>query len=344
MSVKRRFYLSIVLCVFSAAAAFGQRTDTVYLYNGDRITGEIKYLRDNKLSFKTDRAGTIAIEWPSVTRIYSANYFDVVTTTNQRIYGRLLYGKTAGTVLVELGSFIEEKSLHQIVGIDPIKSGFFQQLTGTINLSASYTKANENLQLNGGFDVVHRTRKYQNGLKANTVITSNQNQEESQRSEAQYSFKRMYSSPWFVASALSYQRNTELNMDARYQLFGGGGYFFVRKPGKDFSATTGLSGNTERSIYEPITYTQNLEYVAALRFHQFKFRDPQIDILASIGTFTSLNVPGRFRFDMEVVFLWELFNDFKWNVTFYNNFDNKPPGGEGALNDWNVLTGITYTL
>lgn len=336
------FILGLFLVLTSAVQA--ARTDTVYLYNGDRITGEIKYLRDNKLSFKTDRAGTISVEWPSVTRIYSNSYFDILTTSNERLFGRLLYADSAKSVVIELGSFSVTKSLIDIVAIDPVKSGFLNQLTGTISLSGSYTKSNKNLQLNGGFDIAHRTRKYQNGIKANTVITSNDNQDQTQRTDASYSVNRLFNSPWFVAGALSYQRNTGLNINARYQLFGGGGYFFLLKPGKDFSATTGISANYEESYEEPITYTQNLEYAAAIRYHQFKFRNPQFDILTSLITYTSLNVPGRFRFDLEVVFLWEIFNDFKWNVTFYNNFDSKPPGGDGVANDWNLLTGITYTL
>ena len=332
------------LLLVSIGSLWAARTDTVYLYNGDRITGEIKYLRDNKLNFKTDRAGTINIEWPSVKRIYSNSYFDILTTSNERLFGRLLYGDSARSVIIELGSFSVTKNLIDIVTIDPVKSGFLNQLTGTISISASYTKSNKNLQFNGGFDITHRTRKYQNAIKANTVITSNDNQDQTQRTDASYSVRRMFNSPWFVAGALSYQRNTGLNINARYQLFGGGGYYFLLKPGRDFSGTTGISANSEESYEEPITFTQNLEYVAALRFHKFKFRDPQFDIYSSLVTYTSLNVPGRFRYDLEVVFLWEFFSDFKWNVTFYNNFDNKPPGGDGVANDWNLLTGITYTL
>lgn len=339
-----RLFVYILFLFGSILSAMAARTDTVYLYNGDRITGEIKYLRDNKLSFKTDRAGTIAIEWPSVSRIYSANYFDVVTSSNQRAFGRLLFAEKEGVVILELGSFSEEHNLYDIVSIDRIKSGFFEQLSGTISLSVNFTKANENLQINGGFDITHRSRKYQNGFKANTIVTNNQTSEQTQRSDASYSFQRVYNSPWFLASSLSYQSNTELNMKSRYQVFGGGGYYFLRKPGKDFFASTGLSYNMETSIEEPITETQNVEYVAGIRFHQFKFREPQIDILANVNTYTSLNVQGRFRFDAELTFLWELFADFKWNVTFYNNFDNKPPGGGESLNDWNVLTGLTYTL
>jgi len=330
------------LCL--AGSAFAARTDTVYLYNGDRITGEIKFLLDNKLSFKTDHLATLSIEWPSVRRICSNNYFDILTSSNERIFGRLLFAANPDSVIIELGSTSITKALADIVGIERVKSGFFRQISGTISLGVNYTNANENLQLNSSIELTQRSRKYQNNLSGNTVITNNANQNQTERSQLTYSLYRLYSSPWFIASAVSYQRNTELNMQARYQLFGGAGYFFVRKPGKDLSVTSGLSANQERSISEPASSTQNIEYVAAMRLHQFKFHEPQFDILTSIVTYTSLNTPGRFRFDFQVQLLWEIVNNFKWNISFFNNFDNKPPGGSEVLNDWNIITGLTYTL
>ncbi len=118
----------------------------------------------------------------------------------------------------------------------------------------------------------------------------------------------------------------------------------MRKPSQEFYGVAGMAGNREQSETEPISTTENLEIVASLNFHQFKFRNPQFDVLANVNTFTSLTVPGRIRVDAEVKVLWEIFNDFKWNITFYNNFDRKPPGSDSPSNDWNISTGITYTL
>ena len=43
------------LLLVSIGSLWAARTDTVYLYNGDRITGEIKYLREPPRSFSTNR-------------------------------------------------------------------------------------------------------------------------------------------------------------------------------------------------------------------------------------------------------------------------------------------------
>lgn len=336
---------SILLLLFLVAMHLAaERIDTVFLYNGDRITGEIKFMHDNKLSYKTDRAGTIAIEWPSVTKIYSRNFYDIVTVSGQRLFGSLNYGNSPGTVIVIIGASSVEKNLADIISIDRVKTKFFDQLSGTIFLNVNYAKANENLQFNTGFDITHRSKRYVNSITGNVLITSTASSSQSQRNDAIYSLQRLYGTRWFATTSLAYQRNTELNIASRYLLFGGGGLYVIRKASQEFYVVTGLSGNREQSIEEPVTRTANAEYVLAVRFHQFKFRDPQFDIMATINSYTSFNVPGRIRLDAELKLSWEIFTDFKWNITFYNNYDRKPPGGESPSNDWNISTGLTYTL
>ena len=49
------------LLIFVAPILHG--ADTVILDNGDRLTGELQTLEEGKLSFKTDYAGTLSIDW-----------------------------------------------------------------------------------------------------------------------------------------------------------------------------------------------------------------------------------------------------------------------------------------
>ena len=331
---------------FSGLQVFAVRSDTVHLKNGDRITGEIKFMADNKLSFKTDRAGTISIEWPEVNRIYSNNYFDIMLSNSERLYGSIQYADSAGYMIVKLGTDKQTKKIASVISIERIKTNFWQRLSGSISLSASYAKANENLQLNGSFDISHRTLKQVHQLAASSVLTQSIGTDLSQRTTASYNIKLIHNTRVFTSFAAMYEKNTQLNINYRTTLFGGAGTYFTRKPTREFYGITGLAGNREQSITEPINETSNLEFVIQGSYHQFKFRDPQIDILTDFTTYTSLSNLGRFRFSYELKILWEIFNDFKLNITFYDNFDNRPPGSEtGAVNnDWSILTGITYTL
>ena len=79
----------IILLVSASQAVQAERTDVIYLQNGDRITGEIKSLFRGKLEFKTDHMGTVFIEWDDIREIVSTTGHAVELTNGQRFYGPL---------------------------------------------------------------------------------------------------------------------------------------------------------------------------------------------------------------------------------------------------------------
>ena len=64
----------------------GPKTDTVYLYNGDRITGEIKRFEYGVLFFKTDGMGTLNIEFDRIRTFYSTHQFTIQTSSGLRFF------------------------------------------------------------------------------------------------------------------------------------------------------------------------------------------------------------------------------------------------------------------
>ena len=64
-------WLFPLLLVIAGSNALAQKTDKVYLKNGDIITGEIKSMKLAMLSFKMDGPGTISIKWEEVVGLKS---------------------------------------------------------------------------------------------------------------------------------------------------------------------------------------------------------------------------------------------------------------------------------
>ena len=70
-------YTRIYICVFALIGgsflfllpAQAQKNDTVYLYNGDRITGELKKFEYGLLFLKTDAMQTVNIEYDRISRL-----------------------------------------------------------------------------------------------------------------------------------------------------------------------------------------------------------------------------------------------------------------------------------
>ena len=83
-------YLTFLsVCTFVAPAHARDKTDIIWLANGDRFTGEIKQLLHGKLQLKTDSAGTLSIEWDDIARIESNFQFQFERTDGTRITGRI---------------------------------------------------------------------------------------------------------------------------------------------------------------------------------------------------------------------------------------------------------------
>ena len=63
--------------------------DTVYLKNGDRLTGTIKELDRGKLRIKTITMDTVYVNWVDVASVDSSTYLRIARTDGSFSYGRV---------------------------------------------------------------------------------------------------------------------------------------------------------------------------------------------------------------------------------------------------------------
>ena len=80
--------LAGLFLLLGAGTAEAQK-DSVWIRNGDRITGEVKSLSRGLLKYSTDDLGTIYIEWDKVDRISTSTVVEVRLITGHKFYGRL---------------------------------------------------------------------------------------------------------------------------------------------------------------------------------------------------------------------------------------------------------------
>jgi len=66
-----KFLLLLVITLLLSTNTFAQRTDIIIMKNGDHITGEIKKLKFGIVTFKTDDAGTLSIQWDKIRHLIS---------------------------------------------------------------------------------------------------------------------------------------------------------------------------------------------------------------------------------------------------------------------------------
>ena len=80
----------------------------------------------------------------------------------------------------------------------------------------------------------------------------------------------------------------------------------------------------------------NLEGLVALRHKKFQYEDPEIDLNTTLTIYPNITTPGRIRLNFNTNLTWEVFEDFFWKLTLYDNFDNQPVTENAGKNDYGV--------
>ena len=61
------------------------------------------------------------------------------------------------------------------------------------------------------------------------------------------------------------------------------------------------------------------------------------------AAFPALSEPGRARFATNASYYIKMFKNLSWNVSFYGNWDNRPPANFSG-SDYGSSSGITWTF
>jgi hypothetical protein len=334
-----RSSLAALGLVLVATAAGAQKTDSVWIRNGDRITGEVKSLSRALLKYSTDDLGTINIEWDNVARLSSRQVFEVQVTTGHKYYGSLGQYAVNGRVIVGPDTLF----LSQIVKLSPIRQSFIARLDGYLDLGFSFQKANKTLQVTSGFKVNYRSEKVEASFETSTFREDREDSPETVRLEAAYTQRFLVGDRWSLGYALGYERNEELDLAGRVTFLGFGAWTFTRTNHANIWGTGGLVVTREQYFSTDSTL-YSLEAQLGAVLNAFRYDSPKLDTNISSQLFPSLTVQGRIRWQNDLRVSYELVSDFMVTVTLFDSFDNKPQAAGAPKNDFGTTLAISWTF
>ena len=314
--------------------AMAQKTDKVYLKNGDIFTGEVYYMRLALLNFNMTSTGTIDIKWVEVVKISSSKTFEV-TMKN-------------GYVFVDKldSSFFENNHvvLDDIVEIVQIEETFLQRLVGNIDLGFNYAKSNDILQFNFNSSTTYIKPKSETNLLINSNV-SNQSGDSilSKNQSIRLGYLKQLQNNYNAAASLSWQQNTQLGLANRYLLAAAFGKKLIKDNHHSFLVGTGLSYNLEQSD-QSREYASNLEALASFHFKEYKYLTPKLSIDALYTIYAGITDWGRIRMSFNLSTKYEVLKDFNIGLTFYDNYDSRPPEGALSKNDFGINFTLGYTF
>jgi putative salt-induced outer membrane protein YdiY len=129
--------------------------DTVWLKNGDKITGTLGVKIDNKLTFKTSYADEVKINWNDIKSIDAEKPILMQLFDGSIVTGRLVHGEEGQVILdEETQTPLVDTELDEIHYINPTRDliGEGYVSTGNLSLGGAFNNGNStnrNMQFNG---------------------------------------------------------------------------------------------------------------------------------------------------------------------------------------------------
>lgn len=330
--------LLIPLCVVSLDALAHSKTDIVTLFNGDRITGEIKQLDGGILQLGTDSMGTISIEWQEIANIQSDFYYEFQLSSGARLFGSVEESTRPGQLVVaELG---EEQDLEwlDVVRIRPIESNVIDSIDAYFSAGYSYTRANSLTQTSFRGDINYETEKSLNRLDGRTNLTESDDDSSSSSkidaNRAVWTSRRGV----FRSTFASYEQNDELDLNYRFGAGAGLGRFLIDTYQNRLTGVVGLQVTTEDNKSEGTD--ENVEMLLSSRYEAWRFNTPELHLDIALNIFPSITDTGRLRSNSDITLRWELYEDLFFDLSAYGTYDNRSEGNSGV--DYGVSTGLGY--
>jgi len=327
----------------SLPALDNPKTDVIVLSNGDRITGEIKSVETAILTFSTNAAGTLSIEWVEVVSLKSVSTFQLEMVSGDRFFGSLEPGEKDGELKIVDASEVKTVKLADVVSVAPIEHGFWKRLDGSVDAGLSFTQSNKAIQYSFSADVRNRTLKRLSTLQINSIYN---NQEDGDASSQHYSsfrqtqFMKKKRNIFWLAEL---QSNPDQGFSLRSDLGGGVGRAFVHTNHELFNLSAGLVYNREE-VTGSDQVDNSAEVLLGLEYGSFRWAGNTRVITLSLNTFTNItNTPGL-RVQLNFKTNWEIVNNFNFGFSILESYDSNPPTEDAAENDLSLVTSIGYSF
>ncbi len=337
-----RIFLLIVILFILPSITSAQRTDVIVMNNGDHITGELKKMELAMITFKTDNMGTMSIKWEKIRHIISKHFFEVDMRDGKIFRGSLDTTFSQKEMLVKGEK--ESKNIFKefVVSIIPIKSTFWDRITGSVSLGANYTKSTQTGQFNLGGNTNYRTKLYNVALNLNSIVTFQEKEQSAKKQDLSLNVRRYLPHKWLLASALAFEQNTELGIKLRTSLAAAGGYILIQSNTNLLYGLAGLSVNRE-SYTDTTSASTNLEGVTLVQYQIFIYDHPKTSLTTYLNFYPGLTDWGRIRGNYNIQLDWEIFSHFYWDISFYYSYDNRPTGTASST-DYGLITSFKFDI
>ena len=253
-----------LLCLALAAASTATFADTVWMKNGDRLTGTIRVFDGSKLVLKTEYGGTIPLDWKKVATLESDRELLIMQDDLNGERAKSLHRAEDGKVILANGEApkeVELASIEQIVRPKPL----VEDLTwsGNVDLALDYKRAEKDTD---DYEVDFKTKARHGRWRHNASGEFNREFTDDEKTtdnwETEYALDRFITDKFFWQGRGEYKRDKIEDLERQRTLGTGPGYQFWDNELGGFS----LAGLLNRSDYEFANGTEENFYAVSMKW------------------------------------------------------------------------------
>jgi putative salt-induced outer membrane protein YdiY len=258
-------YLALPLLI-AAGPAQVALADVLVLTNGDRITGDVKHIWDDKVTIEPEYSDPFDVDLAAVAHIESDRELDVKLDDGFDGTGTLVGAADDGKQVLATPDGPREIALADLFEVQEPED--YTDWDSHIDFASSLNRGNtdsENTKLRA--DGVYKRGDHRHRGE----LTFYREQLDGVRTQEQnlytYDYNWLFSDPWFFSSELTYERDPIIDLDHRITLSAGIGYDIWKTPRKELSVKLGAGFQDEETA---TTSNESAVAVWALRFrHEF---------------------------------------------------------------------------
>jgi len=327
-----------------------EKTDVLIMKNGDRLTCEIKSLSADVIYISLDYAlGTVSINWFEVDHLESKQLFVIRTQDGEVYSGTLSMPKrdSARPVSIEVINEPGEKlelERDQIAKMDQSFENWWHRFNGSVGLGAIYNKGNQSTQYELSTDVNYPRERWSASVAYNSTLSSNKGVSVSSRNQIDASAQHLLPwNNWYYTGLASFLQSSEQGINLQSTLGGGVGRYLKNTNHTSISVAGGFA-------FQRINYQQNILVAPAqdvasgwlsTQAKLFQFDRTNLTVVASL--LPALSDPGRVHFNLNTSYYIKIWENFRFNITFYGSWDSQPPPGF-AGSDYGTSTGLNWSF
>ncbi|MFR0672627.1 DUF481 domain-containing protein [Enterobacterales bacterium AW_CKDN230030176-1A_HGKHYDSX7] len=221
-------YSRLLLCLTAVALSSSAFADTVWMKNGDRLSGKIKVFDGGKLLLETPYGGSIALDWKQVKTLQSDQELLVKQDAYTGEKTKSLTAAEAGKVTLANGEApktVELASIQQILKPKPVVQDLVWK--GNVDLALDYKRAeNDTDDYDIDFKTTARHGRWRHSAEGEYNRETKDDVTTTDNWSAEYALDRFLTDQWFWQGRLEYKRDHVEDLARQRTVGTGPGYQF----------------------------------------------------------------------------------------------------------------------